>query len=72
MFLIMLSNIAQSKNYLVEVDDEKEGGSNEDSPASVDQEEVNNDDNEELKEDIESEGNLVIQMLSLWVKILSL
>ena len=53
----MLSNIAQSKNYLVEVDDE-EGGSNEDIPASVDQEEVNNDDNEELNEGIESEGSL--------------
>ena len=64
MFLLFLSNIAQSKNYLVEVDDE-EGGSNEDSPASVDQEEVNNDDNEELNEGIESEG-------SLWVKILPL
>ena len=55
---MFLSNIAQSKNYLVEVDDEKEGGSNEDSPALVDQEEVNNDDNEELNEGIESEGSL--------------
>ena len=53
MFLIMLLNIAQSKNYLVEVNDE-EGGSNEDNPAS-DQEEVSNEDVEGLNDDIESE-----------------
>ena len=54
MFLIMLSNILQSKNYLVEVDDEKDSIN-----ASVDQEEVDNEDIEELNDGIESEGTFI-------------
>ena len=50
----MLSNILQSKNYLVEVDDEKDSIN-----ASVDQEEVDNEDIEELNDGIESEGTFI-------------
>ena len=54
--LLLFNNIVQSKNYLVEVEDEK-GGSNQENPASV--EDVNGEDDEDFKEDnarIESEG----------------
>ena len=60
MFLIMLSNILQSKNYLVEVDDEKDSIN-----ASVDQEEVDNEDIEELNDGIESEGTF-ITLYRIW------
>ena len=60
-FLILVfNNIAQSKKYIVEVDDEK-AVSNQENPASV--EEVNAEGNEEFNEEdgtIESEGIILL------------